>query len=161
MRITAVFLVLMSMAVSPVAADMKVARDAFQAGKFVDAMGGLVPAANAGNAEAEFLMGTIFTIGLGHDPNPERGFDLFYRAASKGHPAAQMRVSYAYETGRGVAAADPMRALVWAELAAIGRADGARQTAAQLRQTLADDRLQIVDEMVKDYRIYLFPFESD
>lgn len=160
MRILALIFILTGFTVSPASADMKLARDAYQAGKFVDAVADLIPAANSGNAEAEFLLGTIFTIGLGHPANPERGFDLYFRAASKGHPAAQMRVSHAYETGRGLAAADPVRALVWAELAKIGRADGARQTAAQLRGTLSDDRLDIVDAMVKDYRVYLFPFET-
>lgn len=146
--------------ISPALADMQAAREAFQIGQFEKTVTELSPIANAGNAEAEFLLGSIYSLGLGQPMDDIRGFEFFYRAASKGHPAAQLRLSAAYARGAGLAAPDPLRAALWAELAAIGRADGARELADTLRQSLNEADQNTLDLMLQDYRTYLFPFEQ-
>ena len=144
----------------PAQADMQTARDAFTNGQFVKAVENLVPAANAGNAEAEFMLGNIHTLGLGVQQNATRGAEYYLRAATKGHPAAQLRLSRAFDTGKGTAQ-DPIRALAWATLATIGRADGAQEHATALRKTLTATNIMITDELTQDYRTYLYPLEKD
>lgn len=153
------FLILCSLAL-PAQADMQTARDAFTNGQFAKAVENLTPAANAGNAEAEFLLGNIYSLGLGHPQNVTRGFEYYLRAATKGHPAAQLRLSRAFEAGNSTAQ-DHIRALVWAELAAIGRAEGAQENAASLRKKLAPKDIKIANDLIQDYRAYLFPLEKD
>lgn len=145
---------------SPALADMQTARDAFQLGQFDKSVTELTPVANSGNAEAEFLLGSIYSLGLGRPVDETRGFEFYFRSASKGHPAAQLRLSAAYSRGAGLAAPDPMRAALWAELALIGRADGAREQAETLRQSLNAADQKTLDLMLQDYRTYLFPFEQ-
>ncbi|WGI20256.1 sel1 repeat family protein [Amylibacter sp. IMCC11727] len=142
----------------PAQADIQIARDAFINGQFEKAVENLVPAANAGNAEAEFLLGNIHALGLGVEQNFARGFDFYLRAATKGHPAAQLRLSHAYKKGRGTAI-DPIRAFLWAELAAIGRADGAKNQSSFLREKLSSEDAKIANELLQDYRTYLFPLD--
>ncbi|MCO4824269.1 MAG: sel1 repeat family protein [Amylibacter sp.] len=142
----------------PAQADMQTARDAFTNGQFEKAVENLIPAANSGNAEAEFLLGNIHTIGMGHPKNPTRGFEFYLRAASKGHVAAQLRLSRAYLNGTGTAP-DPMRALLWAELAVIGRADAAPDQVARIRKTLPPKNIKMAEKLLQDYRTYLFPLE--
>lgn len=145
---------------NPALADMQAARDAFQLGQFDKSVTELMPVANSGNAEAEFLLGSIYSLGLGRPVDEIRGFDFFYRSASKGHPAAQLRLSAAYSSGAGLAAPDPLRAALWAELALIGRAEGAREQAETLRQSLNAADQKSLDLMLQDYRSYLFPFQQ-
>ena len=94
------FIFLCSLAL-PAQADMQTARDSFTKGQFPQAIENLIPAANAGNAEAEFLLGNIYTLGLGVPKDVTRGFEFYHPAASKGHPSAQLRLSRAYATGAG------------------------------------------------------------
>jgi hypothetical protein len=143
----------------PAQADMQTARDAFTNAQFEKAVENLIPAANSGNAEAEFLLGNIHTLGLGVPPNAIRGFEFYLRAAAKGHPAAQLRLSRAFETGKGTAL-NPIRALLWSDLAAIGRADGAQERSQNLRNTMTSQDIKIAEDLLQDYRTYLFPLES-
>ena len=144
---------------TPVTADMPTARDAFQAGQFTKAIAELRPAAQSGNAEAEFLLGNIHGLGLGVEADPVRGFEWHFRAAMKGHPAAQLRISRAFEAGNGVAQ-DMFRAAVWAQLATVGAADGAAQQSAQLHGQLTAEMREAVDHIVQDYRLFLYPFSN-
>ena len=153
------FLLLCGLAL-PAQADMQTGRTAFTNGQFVKAIENLTPAANAGNAEAEFLLGNIYMIGMGTTQNQTRGIEFYLRAALKGHPSAQLRLSRAYETGAG-AKQDRLRAYVWSRLATIGRAEGAADQANRLRDLLAPDALQKADDLIQDYRTHLFPLEKD
>jgi TPR repeat protein len=146
---------------TPAVGDMITARQSFQAGQFDQAIAHLIPAANSGNAEAEFLLGNIYALGLGRAVDATRGAEYYLRAATKGHPAAQLRLSRAYETGAGFAAADPLRALLWAKLARIGQAEGAENQLAQLAGAVPDTSPQAVDQMLQDYRAFLFPFDPN
>jgi TPR repeat protein len=143
----------------PAQADMQAARGAFTNAQFEKAVENLIPAANSGNAEAEFLLGNIYTLGLGVTPDATRGFEFYLRAATKGHPAAQLRLSRAFETGKGTTS-DPIRALLWSDLAAIGRADSAKERSQSLRNTMTHQDIKIAEDLLQDYRTYLFPLDS-
>lgn len=152
------FIFLCSLAL-PAQADMQTARDSFTKGQFPQAIENLIPTANAGNAEAEFLLGNIYTLGLGVPKDVTRGFEFYHPAASKGHPSAQLRLSRAYATGAGTQP-DRLRAYVWSRLAAIGRAQGADDQAKADQTALTPKALQKADQLIQDYRTYLYPLEK-
>ena len=73
----------------PALAELEIARDLMEAGKFEQARHALWPAARSGNAEAEELIGVMYAMGLGVEQDFERAFDWYLRSAMKGHPGAQ------------------------------------------------------------------------
>ena len=91
----------------PALAEIETARDAMDAGDFVAAMAELLPAARAGNAEAEELIGVMYASGLGVERDDVRAFDWYLRASMKGHPGAQSGVGWYYEVGRGMPCTRP------------------------------------------------------
>ncbi len=86
-----------------VSADIEVARDLMEEGKFEQARDALWPAARSGNADAEELIGVMYAMGLGVEQDYERAFDWYLRSAMKGHPGAQSGVGWYYEVGLGMA----------------------------------------------------------
>ncbi|GGA21319.1 tetratricopeptide repeat protein [Neptunicoccus cionae] len=146
---------------APAFADMQAARDAFQRGQFTQTVTLLTPAAHSGNAEAEFLLGRIYALGLGHSKDPVRGVEFLKRAAGKGHPAAQLHLSKAYASGAGLAAPDPLRALLWAELAVQAKAEGATDHLAEQRRSLPEQDQTRLAPLLSDYRKHLFPFTPE
>jgi uncharacterized protein len=69
-----------------------------------------LPAAAAGDAEAQNNVGVIFETGRGTEPNYEAAAIWYQRAAEKGHAGAQFNLGSLYERGLGVPA-DKLRAL--------------------------------------------------
>jgi TPR repeat protein len=63
----------------------------------------LTPAANAGDAEAQFRLGICFFRGEGVGKDMARGVRLFRTAADQGHAQAQFQVGRCCERGDGVA----------------------------------------------------------
>ncbi|WP_069299831.1 sel1 repeat family protein [Neptunicoccus sediminis] len=143
---------------APALADMQMARDAFQRGQFGETVARLTPAAQSGNAEAEFLLGRIYALGLGHPEDAWRAVEFLKRAAGKGHPAAQLHLSKAYASGAGLAAPDPLRAALWAELAVLANAEGAAAHLAEQRRRLSEQDKSRLAPLLSDYRTHLFPF---
>ena len=84
-------------------ADIEEARDAMEANQFNEAMQLLRPAANAGNADAEELIGILYAMGLGVERDDRRAFEWYLRSAMKGHAGAQSGIGWYYEVGRGPA----------------------------------------------------------
>ena len=101
-------------------ADIEEARDAMEANQFNEAMQLLRPAANAGNADAEELIGILYAMGLGVDRDDRRAFEWYLRSAMKGHAGAQSGIGWYYEVGRGLPEIDLVRAYMWYTLSAIG-----------------------------------------
>ena len=62
---------------SPAYADLEIARDLMEAGKFEEARALLWPAARSGNAEAEELIGVMYAMGLGVEQDYARAFDWY------------------------------------------------------------------------------------
>ncbi|PLS22533.1 tetratricopeptide repeat protein [Neptunicoccus cionae] len=146
---------------APALAEMQMARDAFQRGQFTRTVALLTPAAQSGNAEAEFLLGRIYMLGLGHPVDTLRGVEFLKRAAGRGHPAAQLHLSKSYASGSGLAASDPLRAALWAELAAQAKAEGAAAHLAQQRRNLSEQDKSRLVPLLSDYRRHLFPFSPE
>lgn len=71
-----------------------------------------MPAAEAGDAEAQTNVGEIFEKGLGETPNYEAAAHWYSKAADQGYGRAQFNLGTLYEQGLGVAQ-DPLTALNW------------------------------------------------
>lgn len=59
-------------------------------------------AAVKGNSEAEFIMGTLYTNGIGVGVHNDEAFKWFLRAAKNGYPRAQSILAACYANGLGV-----------------------------------------------------------
>src|SRR5947207_1263636 len=64
----------------------------------------LMAKANAGNAEAEFKVGTKYELGSRVAKDPAQAAVWYRKAADKGYAPAQHSLGVLYETGTGVAA---------------------------------------------------------
>ncbi|MGH9380035.1 MAG: caspase family protein [Thermoanaerobaculia bacterium] len=76
-----------------------------------------LPAAQGGDAEAQYYVGQMFERGLGVDPDFAAAADWYRRAADQEYSAAQIALGSLYESGRGVAQ-DAQEALRWYRRAA-------------------------------------------
>ena len=128
------------------------------AGDFVAAMAELLPAARAGNAEAEELIGVMYASGLGVERDDVRAFDWYLRASMKGHPGAQSGVGWYYEVGRGMPAPDLVRAYMWYVLSAIGGDPDAAISQEEVVKKMTQAQIDQAHNMIDDYRTWLYPF---
>lgn len=71
-----------------------------------------MPAAEAGDPEAQTNVGEIFEKGLGDQPNPEAAVHWYRLAAEQGYARAQFNLGTLYEQGLGVPR-DTLTALNW------------------------------------------------
>mgnify|MGYP003657927163 CR=1 FL=1 len=69
--------------------------------------------AEAGNAEAMFLMGTAYAEGLAKSQDPITALTWYRRAADQQHVLAQHNIGNAYSSGTGVEASNEMAAYWW------------------------------------------------
>lgn len=81
------------------------------------ALGAWLPQAEAGDAEAQSIVGEIYERGLGVQPNYTTAAEWYLLAANAGNPRAQIDLGHLYESGLGVTA-DPRAALAWYRKAA-------------------------------------------
>ncbi|MCL3882208.1 tetratricopeptide repeat protein [Marivita sp. GX14005] len=139
-------------------ADIEDARDLMEEGRFEEARGALWPAARSGNAEAEELIGVMYAMGLGVDPDPVRAFEWYLRAAMKGHAGAQSGVGWYFETGQGIAAPDLVRAFLWYQLSTIGGDPDAAISVEEVARKMTPDEIEHAQRLVDDYRVWLYPF---
>ncbi|PLW83695.1 peptidase C14 [Kineobactrum sediminis] len=85
---------------------------AFDRADYKTALRVWLPAAEAGDADAQNSVGEIFERGLGTEPNYEVAVLWFRKAAEQGHKGAQFNLGTLYETGKGVSQ-DKATALNW------------------------------------------------
>ena len=142
----------------PVLAEIETARDLMDAGEYTAAMEQLLPAARAGNAEAEELIGVMYASGLGVVQDDERAFEWYLRASMKGHPGAQSGVGWYYEVGRGLAAPDLVRAYMWYVLSAIGGDPDAAISQEEVIRKMTPAQIEKAHVLIDDYRTWLYPF---
>lgn len=90
---------------------------AFERGDYVTAYRIWWPAAERGNAELQFKLGTMSEWGLGVTPDYGEAIKWYHRAAEQGHAEAQFTLGFMYGAGQGVRQ-DDVRAYAWYELAA-------------------------------------------
>ena len=143
---------------SPAYADLEIARDLMEAGKFEEARALLWPAARSGNAEAEELIGVMYAMGLGVEQDYARAFDWYLRSAMKGHAGAQSGVGWYYELGLGMPAPDLMRAYMWYVLSAIGNDPDAMISQEEVIKKMTKEQIEKAHVLIDDYRVWLYPF---
>ena len=90
---------------------------AFDAEDYATAYRELLPAAEAGEPKAQYVLGLIFDAGLGRDKDPAGAVKWVEKAATQGHEEAQRTLGIFYEEGKGVAR-DYRAAAHWYRLAA-------------------------------------------
>ncbi|OIP83793.1 MAG: hypothetical protein AUK37_06745 [Rhodobacterales bacterium CG2_30_65_12] len=143
---------------TPAQAEIETARDLMDAGDYRAAMQELIPAANAGNAEAEELIGVMYASGLGVARDDARAFEWYLRAAMKGHAGAQSGVGWYFEVGRGIPEPDLVRAYMWYVLSAIGGDPDAAISQEEVVKKMKQEEIEKAHVMVDDYRSWLYPF---
>lgn len=140
-------------------ADVQNAKDLMESGRFVEARQQLLPAAQAGNAEAEELIGVMYAMGLGVERDDERAFDWYLRASLKGHPGAQSGIGWYYEVGRGMPAPDLVRGYVWYVLSAMGGDPDAAVSQEEIVKKMTPEQIKRAHILIDDYRGHLYPFK--
>ncbi|MBD3679644.1 MAG: sel1 repeat family protein [Rhodobacteraceae bacterium] len=142
----------------PALAEIETARDLMDAGDYAAAMEELLPAAQAGNAEAEELIGVMYASGLGVERDDVRAFEWYLRSAMKGHAGAQSGVGWYYEVGRGMPAPDLTRAYMWYVLSAIGGDPDAAISQEEVVKKMTREQIEKAHVLIRDYRVWLYPF---
>jgi len=129
-----------------------------EAGDYATAMQLLQPAARAGNADAEELIGVMYAMGLGVEQDDMRAFEWYLRAAMKGHPGAQSGIGWYYEIGRGIPAPDLVRAYMWYTLSAIGGDPDAAISLEEVVKKMTPEQIEKAHVLVADYKPWMYPF---
>jgi len=141
-----------------VQADVKEGLRLMKADQFDAAMDEFLPAAAAGNATAEELIGVMYAMGLGVEKDDRRAFEWYLRSAMKGHPGAQSGVGWYYEVGRGIEAPDLVRAYMWYVLSAIGGDPDAAMSQEEVVKKMTPEQIEQAKILVEDYKPLLYPF---
>ncbi|MGR3377048.1 tetratricopeptide repeat protein [Salipiger abyssi] len=141
-----------------VAGRIDEARALLAEGLIDEALAVLDPAARSGNADAEEMIGRIYSLGLGGTTDEVRAFEWHQRAALKGHAGAQMSLGWCYELGMGLPVPDPSRAFLWYSLAEIGGHPDAEEAVEALRATLSPEEIEKAHAMIADYKGWLYPY---
>ena len=139
-------------------AEIETARDLMDAHDYPAAMELLRPAAKAGNAEAEELIGVMYASGLGVPKDDVRAFEWYLRSAMKGHAGAQSGVGWYYEVGRGMPTPDLTRAYMWYVLSAIGGDPDAAISQEEVVKKMTPEQIEHAHVLIDDYRVWLYPF---
>ena len=79
-------------------------------------------AAEAGQLEAVFLMGTAYAEALGKPEDAAIAVEWYRRAADEGHVLAQHNLGNAYASGRGIEQSDSLAAVWWRQASERGDA---------------------------------------
>ena len=96
---------------------MKAAAGAYERKDFTAALAVWRPLAEAGNAEAETLLGAMYWSGEGVLRDHKQAAYWYLRAAGKGYARAQNDIGYMYGFGEGVPPRDNVQAYKWLSLA--------------------------------------------
>lgn len=101
-----------------------------------DMAGRYMQAAQAGDDDAEFYLGALYSAGVGLAASDTEAFRWFSQAASQGHSHAMLILAGLYATGRGTAK-DNVKAYKWAYIVGSGsKVDEFRNGARQLMGVL-------------------------
>jgi len=144
---------------SVLAADVEDAKNLMEAGHYADAFEILLPKAQAGNADAEELIGSMYALGLGVERDDIRAFEWYLRSSLKGHAGAQSGIGWYYEVGRGMPAPDLVRGYLWYTLSAIGGDPDAAISLEHIVKKMTPEEIDHAHVLIKDYRAHLYPFE--
>jgi hypothetical protein len=101
--------------------------------------------AQAGDDDAQFYLGALYSAGVGRPRSDQEAFRWFSRATDQGHAHAMLIVAGLYASGRGVTK-DNMKAYTWAYIvASASKVDedrnGARQLMSLLMKRMTSDEI--------------------
>jgi len=157
--ISTMFLILLTVvSTQPVLADVEKGRQLMEQSRFEAAMQAFLPAAQAGNADAEELIGVMYAMGLGVERDDRRAFEWYLRASMKAHPGAQSGIGWYYEVGRGVSK-DLVRAYMWYVLSAIGGDPDAAISQEEVIKKMTKQQVKEAQILISDYKSHLYPFD--
>ena len=151
-------IMLLAIHAQPAFADVEKGRQLMEQSKFDQAMQEFLPAAQAGNADAEELIGVMYAMGLGVERDDRRAFEWYLRASMKAHPGAQSGIGWYYEVGRGVAK-DLVRAYMWYVLSAIGGDPDAAISQEEVIKKMTKEQVKEAQILIDDYKSHLYPFD--
>lgn len=140
--------------------DLEQARRLMETSQFDAAYDRLYPFAQAGNAEAEELIGVMYAMGLGVERDDVRAFEWYLRSSLKGHPGAQSGLGWYYEVGRGIEGVDLVRAYLWYGLSAIGGDPDAAVSIEEVVKKMTSEQIEHAKILIEDYRKHLYPFKD-
>lgn len=93
---------LQTQALAGIAEDAKAAQDAYAKRDFTKSLALATPAAEAGNAVAQTILGFHYDSGAGVRQNPEAAVTWFKKAAAQGYALGQFGLGTMHARGRGV-----------------------------------------------------------
>jgi Sel1 repeat-containing protein len=101
--------------------------------------------AQAGDDDAQFYLGALYSAGVGRPRSDQEAFRWFSRATDQGHSHAMLIVAGLYASGRGVAK-DNVKAYSWAYIVASASKldedrNGARQLMSLLMNRMTSDEI--------------------
>lgn len=151
-------IVFSSFMVQGVFADVEKGRQLMEQSRFQEAMAEFLPLAQAGNADAEELIGVMYAMGLGVERDDRRAFEWYLRASMKAHPGAQSGIAWYYEVGRGVEV-DLVRAYMWYVLSAIGGDPDAAISQEEVIKKMTKEQVREAQILIEDYKTHLYPYD--
>jgi hypothetical protein len=101
--------------------------------------------AQAGDDDAQFYLGALYSAGVGRPRSDQEAFRWFSRATDQGHAHAMLIVAGLYASGRGIAK-DNVKAYTWAYIVASASKveedrNGARQLMSLLMKRMTSDEI--------------------
>lgn len=138
---------------------MKSAAGAYERKDFAAAIAVWRPLAEAGNAEAEALLGAMYWSGEGVLRDHKQAAYWYLRAAEKGYARAQNDIGYMYGFGEGIPPRDDVQAYKWLSLAVRNysaknqeRLEQATKDLAAVRARMRPAQLADAERQIRDFR---------
>ena len=139
--------------------SMKSAAGAYERKDFAAAIAVWRPLAEAGNAEAQTLLGAMYWSGEGVPRDHKEAAKWYLRAADKGYARAQNDIGFMYGFGEGTPPRDDVQAYKWLSLAVRNytaknqaRLDQATRDLATLAARMTPAQIATADRLVHDFR---------
>ena len=138
---------------------MKSAAGAYERKDFAAAIAVWRPLAEAGNAEAQTLLGAMYWSGEGVTRDHKEAAKWYLRAAEKGYARAQNDIGFMYGFGEGTPPKDNVQAYKWLSLAVRdytaknqGRLDQATKDLAAVRARMTPAQIADAERQIRDFR---------
>ncbi len=132
-------------------ADFAAGHAAFMAGDFETAYAELYPEAQAGDANAEEMIGIFYALGIGRDVDYDQAFDWYMKASLQGHAGAQSGVGWYYEVGLGNVPVDFVKAHMWYTLSTIGGDPDAAISLEDIETEMTREQIVAAQQMADAY----------
>ena len=138
---------------------MKSAAGAYERKDFATAIAVWRPLAEAGNAEAQTLLGAMYWSGEGVARDHKEAAKWYLRAADKGYARAQNDIGFMYGFGEGVPPKDNVQAYKWLSLAVRNytaknqdRLDQATKDLAAVRARMTPAQIADAERQIRDFK---------